>query len=183
MLSSYQNRRASSRRRVAGERRFLPPAAPTTIINDYPLKSTKSATVGNPSLTAPLRAASIHDPMRPESCPGRISGCHPAFVIADAFLRHSAPTLNSNKCSSPKDWNGYQPEVDQEIPRDRARRRQPPRLRDPVGYANYPRVADGWDSGGAKTAREISRRESPSYPQWRAWSALIPAIVTSPRSS
>ena len=59
----------------------------------------------------------------------------------------------------------------------------PPRLRDPPRLRQLPRIADGWDSGGAKTAREISRGESPSYSQWRAWSALIPAIVTSPRSS
>ena len=30
-----------------------------------------------------------------------------------------------------------------------------------LGYANYPRIADGWDPGGAKTAQEISRGESP----------------------
>ena len=29
-----------------------------------------------------------------------------------------------------------------------------------LGYANYPRIADGWDPGGAKTAQEISRGES-----------------------
>ena len=30
-----------------------------------------------------------------------------------------------------------------------------------LGYANYPRIVDGWDPGGAKTAQEISRSESP----------------------
>ena len=30
-----------------------------------------------------------------------------------------------------------------------------------LGYANYPRIADGWDLGGAKTAQEIARGESP----------------------
>ena len=30
-----------------------------------------------------------------------------------------------------------------------------------LGYANYPRIADGWDPGGAKTIQEISRGESP----------------------
>ena len=30
-----------------------------------------------------------------------------------------------------------------------------------LGYANYTRIADGWDPGGAKTALEISRGESP----------------------
>ena len=30
-----------------------------------------------------------------------------------------------------------------------------------LDYANYPRIADGWDPGGAKTAQEISRGESP----------------------
>ena len=30
-----------------------------------------------------------------------------------------------------------------------------------LGYANYPKIADGWDPGGAKTAQEISRGESP----------------------
>ena len=30
-----------------------------------------------------------------------------------------------------------------------------------LGYANYPRIADGWDPGGAKTAQEIARGESP----------------------
>ena len=30
-----------------------------------------------------------------------------------------------------------------------------------LGYANYPKIADGWDPLGAKTAREISRGEGP----------------------
>ena len=30
-----------------------------------------------------------------------------------------------------------------------------------LGYANYPKIADGWDPGGAKAAQEISRGESP----------------------
>ncbi len=30
-----------------------------------------------------------------------------------------------------------------------------------LGYANYPRIANGWDPGGAKTAQEIARGESP----------------------
>ena len=30
-----------------------------------------------------------------------------------------------------------------------------------LGYANYPRIADSWDPGGAKTALEISLGESP----------------------
>ena len=30
-----------------------------------------------------------------------------------------------------------------------------------LGYANYPKFADGWDPGGAKTDQEISRGESP----------------------
>ena len=30
-----------------------------------------------------------------------------------------------------------------------------------LGYPNYPRIADGWDPGGAKTAQEISQGESP----------------------
>ena len=30
-----------------------------------------------------------------------------------------------------------------------------------LGYANYPKIADGWDPGSAKTAQEIARGESP----------------------
>ena len=30
-----------------------------------------------------------------------------------------------------------------------------------LGYANYPRIADGWDLGSAKTAQDISRGENP----------------------
>ena len=30
-----------------------------------------------------------------------------------------------------------------------------------LGYANYPRIADGWDPGGTKTPQEIARGESP----------------------
>ena len=30
-----------------------------------------------------------------------------------------------------------------------------------LGYANYPKIANGWDPGGVKTAQEVSRGESP----------------------
>ncbi len=50
MLLSYQNRRAKPRWRVTGERSFLRDTAAATIINDYPLSATKSATVANPNL-------------------------------------------------------------------------------------------------------------------------------------
>ena len=53
-----------------------------------------------------------------------------------------------------------QPEVEQEIPRDRAHRGGPAGRGILLGYANYTRTADGWDPGGAKTAQEISRGES-----------------------
>ena len=48
MLLSYQNRRAKQQLWVTGERSFLGETAAATIINDYPPKSTKSATVANP---------------------------------------------------------------------------------------------------------------------------------------
>ena len=30
-----------------------------------------------------------------------------------------------------------------------------------LGYANYPKIADGWDPGGPRTAQDISRGEGP----------------------
>ena len=108
-----------------------------------------------------IEAVTICDPLRLQSGSSHSSRCNPPFVLADIFLRHSAPIVTSNQYGSPKEWNDDHQEVEQESPRDgaggsgTARRRRPARLR------QLPEGRRWLGPGRRKTAQEISRGESP----------------------